>query len=118
MGFSVGASQCLIAPPYAFAAIIMYISGMIGDKHHIRGPLVIFNAVLSIIGLAVMGFVKSTGVRYFAGMTYAATVMDGLLTSNQVFLACAGANANVPTVMAYQVRTNLSSVQCTMLKRR
>jgi hypothetical protein len=32
MGFSVGAAQCLVAPPYAFAALVMYASGVIGDK--------------------------------------------------------------------------------------
>jgi hypothetical protein len=90
----------------------MYISGMIGDKYRIRGPLILFNAILSIIGLAVMGFVKSTGVRYFAGMTCTATMdVERFLTLELVFLACAGANANVPTVMAYQVRTKSCSAQ-------
>lgn len=32
MGFSIGAAQCLVAPPYAFAGIVMYASGWIGDK--------------------------------------------------------------------------------------
>jgi hypothetical protein len=69
MGFSVGASQCLVAPPYAFAAIVMYAAGVIGDKYHTRGPIIVFNAILAIVGLAIMGFVKPVGVRYFGGMT-------------------------------------------------
>lgn len=85
MGFSVGASQCLVAPPYAFAAIVMYTTGWIGDKYKMRGPIIIFNMVLCLIGLPIMGFHKSSAVRYFG-----------------VFLTTAGANSNVPAAMAYQ----------------
>ncbi|KAK4628549.1 uncharacterized protein CLAFUR5_04001 [Fulvia fulva] len=85
MGFSVGAAQCLAAPPYAFAGIVMCITGWLGDKYHMRGPLLIFNATLCIIGLALMGWVDALGVRYFG-----------------VFLTCAGANANIPQCMSYQ----------------
>ncbi|KAK4504290.1 hypothetical protein PRZ48_005206 [Zasmidium cellare] len=85
MGFSVGAAQCLVTPPYAFAGIVMYITGWIGDKYHVRGPLLVFNAVLCIIGLAMMGWVDTLGVRYFG-----------------VFFTCAGANANIPQCMTYQ----------------
>jgi len=41
--------------------------------------------LLCIIGLAIMGWVKNVAVRYFG-----------------VFLVAAGANANVPAVLAYQ----------------
>ncbi|KAL9107465.1 MAG: hypothetical protein Q9227_007662 [Pyrenula ochraceoflavens] len=51
MGFSVGAAQCLVAPPYAFAGIVMFSTAWIGDKYHIRGPIVVFNAILGLIGL-------------------------------------------------------------------
>jgi len=85
LGFSVGASQCLVAPPYAFAAILMYLTAMIGDKYHIRGPLIIFNATLCLIGLPIIGWSKNLPSRYFG-----------------VFLCTAGANANVPTVLTYQ----------------
>ncbi|KAJ9668395.1 hypothetical protein H2201_001443 [Coniosporium apollinis] len=85
MGFSIGASQCLVAPPYAFAGIVMYIVSWIGDKYHIRGPIIVFNMLLAVIGLPIMGFHKNAGVRYFG-----------------VFLVTAGANANVPATMAYQ----------------
>jgi len=85
MGFDVGASQCLVAPPYAFAAIVMYTTGWAGDKYHLRGPIIVFNMILCIIGTAIMGFHSSAGVRYFG-----------------VFLTTAGANSNVPAVMSYQ----------------
>ncbi|OAL54136.1 phthalate transporter-like protein [Pyrenochaeta sp. DS3sAY3a] len=85
MGFSIGASQCLVAPPYALAAIVMFTTGWLGDKYHIRGPIIIFNMVLCLIGLPIMGFHSNSNVRYFG-----------------VFLTTAGANSNVPATMAYQ----------------
>jgi len=85
LGYSVGASQCLVAPPYAAAGIWMYISAWVGDKYRIRGPLVAFNAILAIVGVCVLGFVHNLGARYFG-----------------VFLCCIGSNANVPTALTYQ----------------
>ncbi|KAL8909680.1 MAG: hypothetical protein Q9171_004951 [Xanthocarpia ochracea] len=84
--YDTGTSQCLVAPPYAFAAIVMVATGWYGDKYRQRGLCVAFNAVLCIIGLAVMGWAYGdTRARYFG-----------------VFLATAGANANVPCVLTYQ----------------
>jgi hypothetical protein len=54
MGFSMGASLCLFAPPYAAAGILMFATSWIGDRYHIRGPILIFNAILTIIGLPLM----------------------------------------------------------------
>ena len=85
MGFGVGESQCLVAPPYAFAGIVMITTGWLSDKYKLRAPCLIFNAVLTLIGLPLMGFVENNAVRYFG-----------------VFLTTAGANANVPAAMAYQ----------------
>ncbi|KAL9596320.1 MAG: hypothetical protein Q9219_005874 [cf. Caloplaca sp. 3 TL-2023] len=85
MGFSVAASQCLIAPPYVLAALLMALSAYIGDHYHIRGPILIANALLALVGLPVMGFATSSGARYFG-----------------VFLLTAGVNANIPVALAYQ----------------
>lgn len=85
MGFDVGKSQCLVAPPYGFAGIWMYATGWFGDKHHIRGPIIVINSIICIVGLPLIGWVDNVGVRYFG-----------------VFLVCAGANANIPACMTYQ----------------
>jgi hypothetical protein len=85
MKFSIGEAQCLVAPPYGFAAIVMYATGYLGDKYKIRSPIIVFNMVLCLIGLPIMGWHSSAAVRYFG-----------------VFLVTAGANSNVPAVMAYQ----------------
>lgn len=85
MGFDLAASQCLVAPPYVAAAIVMYGFAIVGDKYRIRGPIVAFNAILGLIGLPLLGFAKSNGVRYFG-----------------IFLATIGANANIPSLLTYQ----------------
>lgn len=54
MGFSLAASQCLVAPPYFVACLYMYTTAWISDKYHIRGPVIAFNTVIGIIGLCLM----------------------------------------------------------------
>ncbi len=112
MGFSIGASQCLVAPPYAFAGILMFATSWAGDRWHMRGPVLVFNCLVCFVGLPLMvsnvflsmqlvvtkeiqGFVQSSGVRYFG-----------------VFLTTAGVNANIPAAMAYQVSLVPRSTKC------
>lgn len=85
MGFDIAASQCLVAPPYVFAGIVMFGTAWVADKYRTRGLVVVFNALLCIIGIPMMGFAKGNATRY-AG----------------VFFVTAGANANIPATMAYQ----------------
>ena len=63
----------------------MYATSWYGDKYKTRAPVLIFNSVISIIGLPIMGFSTNNAVRYFGA-----------------FIGIAGANANVPATMAYQ----------------
>ncbi|KAK5069152.1 hypothetical protein LTR64_008695 [Lithohypha guttulata] len=85
MGFGRAASQCLIAPPYVLAAIVMFAFAWYGDKWHIRSPFILANGVLALVGLPLMGFVENVGARYFG-----------------VFLATTAANANIPCVLTWQ----------------
>lgn len=54
MGFSLAASQCLVAPPYFVAAMWMYGTAWVCDKYRIRGPVMIVNTIIGIIGLCLM----------------------------------------------------------------
>jgi hypothetical protein len=63
----------------------MFGCGWLGDKKKIRGPIIVFNMILCLIGLPIMGFAKAPAVRYFG-----------------VFLTTAGANSNIPATMSYQ----------------
>jgi hypothetical protein len=85
MGFGVGASQCLTAPPWVFAGVVMYATAWVADKYRTRVPILVFNACLSITGLPLMAFATNNGARYLG-----------------TFLTVAGANANVPACMAWQ----------------
>ncbi|XMA13793.1 hypothetical protein WAI453_006584 [Rhynchosporium graminicola] len=85
MGFDIAKAQCLVAPPYVAAAIVMYGCAWLGDKYHIRAPIIIGNALLGLIGLPLLGYAKHNGVRYFG-----------------VFLATIACNANIPAVLTYQ----------------
>ncbi|WPH04103.1 retrograde regulation protein 2 [Acrodontium crateriforme] len=85
MGFSLAAAECLIAPPYVAAAIWMYTCAVLGDKYHLRGPFIIFNACLGLVGLPLLGFAENNAVRYFG-----------------VFLATTSCNSNVPCILTYQ----------------
>lgn len=85
MGFSLAKAQCLVAPPYVFAAIVMFTQAYFADKWHTRGPIVVMNAVFGLIGLPLLGYAENNAVRYFG-----------------VFLATVAGNANVPAVLTYQ----------------
>ncbi|KND89265.1 putative transporter [Tolypocladium ophioglossoides CBS 100239] len=85
MKFTVAQAQCLVAPPYAFAGIVIFLTGYCGDRFRIRGPIILFNMLLCLIGLPIMGWHRNAGVRYFG-----------------VFLLTAGANSNIPATMSFQ----------------
>lgn len=64
MGFSVAAAQCLVAPPYFAAGCWMSFQGWLGDKYRMKAPIMLFNCVIAFIGLPVMTYASSNGVRY------------------------------------------------------
>lgn len=116
MGFSTGVSLCLFAPPYAAAGILMVTTSWLGDRYHIRGPILIFNAMLTIIGLPLM-------VRYFLRLIIAgllAHFSKGFTESVAsrlvgAFLVTMGANSNVPCAMAYQVVRSCDHIHFTRI---
>jgi len=85
MGFDVGLSQLLTAPPYGAAGILMFVCAYIGDKYRIRGPILIATSSVGIIGLGLLRWTTPPGVRYLG-----------------IFLICMACNGGLPTVMAYQ----------------
>ncbi|KAK4560904.1 hypothetical protein LTR86_005484 [Recurvomyces mirabilis] len=85
MGFSVAVSQCLVAPPYVLAAIMIYATSWAGDRYRTRGWILVFNTIVGLVGLPIMAFHGNPNVRLFGA-----------------FLGVAGANASIPGTMAYQ----------------
>ncbi|KAI0486785.1 major facilitator superfamily domain-containing protein [Xylaria cf. heliscus] len=89
LGYDVGTSQALVAPPYAFAGIFMYAVGWLGDRYRMRGPIIVINMIVSLIGLPLLGWHPDPKIRYLGS-----------------FFLVAGANSNVPASLAYQA-TNI-----------
>ncbi|OAQ60084.1 retrograde regulation protein 2 [Purpureocillium lilacinum] len=103
MGFSVAASQCLVAPPYVAAGLTMFLFAYLSDKYRVRSPFILFNGCLLLIGerssvgpesfnislnepgLPLLGFVENTGVRYLGA-----------------FITTTACNANVPCILTWQ----------------
>src|ERR1700753_3954505 len=84
LGFSRTLSFLLSAPPAAFSVVFALVISWLADKYRIRGPFVFGEAVLTIIGLAMIGFIQHPNPRYLGA-----------------FLGQAGANALVITCLAW-----------------
>jgi len=65
MHFSVAKAQCLVAPPYVAAAIVMFVQAIYSDKWRLRGPIVAGNAVMGLLGLGLLGYLDDAAPRYF-----------------------------------------------------
>ncbi|KAF9872479.1 hypothetical protein CkaCkLH20_09976 [Colletotrichum karsti] len=65
MGFSSTEAQLLSAPPYVLAAIMAYISGWLGDRYKIRGPIIAVHQALTAVGMLITVYGKANGARYF-----------------------------------------------------
>lgn len=86
MGFSTTQSQLLSAPPYVLAAILCYVSGWIGDRYEIRGPIIIIHQLLTAVGMVLTAFGQSNAVRYFGAylgksLYYQASILHDIWTS-------------------------------------
>lgn len=83
-GYSTQLSLLLSAPPYVSAAIYTFFMAVLSDKFKLRAPFIAASNILTITGLAITAYAGTIGVRYFG-----------------CFLTIAGAQSNVPAVLAY-----------------
>jgi hypothetical protein len=85
MGYDVKKIFLLSAPP-AIAAVpwVMFCSWA-ADRTKMRAPFVILQAVIGIVGMMIVAYAKKNEARYFG-----------------IFMGLAGANANIPTSLAWQ----------------
>ena len=63
----------------------MLLAAYVGDKYRIRGPLVLIQALLIILGVAMMAWLKNGPARYVG-----------------VFLGVGAVNSNIPAILSYQ----------------
>ncbi|KAJ8522150.1 hypothetical protein ONZ45_g1203 [Pleurotus djamor] len=84
MGYSTLHAQLLVAPPNVCGALFSFGLAILSDKTGLRAPFLLFQAIISLIGLSLTAFHTSNGVRYFG-----------------VFLGLSGGMANVPGTLGY-----------------
>lgn len=84
MGYTTLDAQLLTAPPYVFAAIFSFSLAILSDKTGYRGPFIIFQSIVAIVGLCLTAFHTNNAVRYFG-----------------VFLGIGGGSANVASILGY-----------------
>jgi MFS family permease len=85
MGYSVGVTHLLSAPPVIFAVICSLFISWLSDKYRIRAPAIAFQSCLAITGLMMTAYSKTNLVRYFG-----------------LFFGYAGCQGNIPSILAYQ----------------
>ncbi|KAJ7188091.1 major facilitator superfamily domain-containing protein [Mycena filopes] len=82
--FDVRDSLLLTTPPYVFAAISCFVFAWMSDRTKMRAPFIAAQALITVVGMALVGYAKQTAPRYVG-----------------LFLAAAGATGCVPAVLAY-----------------
>ncbi|KAF9486022.1 MFS general substrate transporter [Pholiota conissans] len=91
MGWNETASLLLSAPPYIFAALSIMFFAWIADKYRQRAAIIAIQAVITVIGMTMAGYLKSPSGRY-AG----------------IFLANAGSAGCIPGILAYSANNIVS----------
>ncbi|KAH6693449.1 major facilitator superfamily domain-containing protein [Plectosphaerella plurivora] len=85
LGYSLSMSFVLSTPPSLFSVIEAMAISWLADKTQMRGPYVVFQGTIGIIGLCMTGFLDHPTPRYIG-----------------TFLGVAGANGLVVTTLAWQ----------------
>ncbi|KAH6889799.1 major facilitator superfamily domain-containing protein [Thelonectria olida] len=83
MGYSSTQAQLLSAPPYVLAAIMTYVSGWLGDRYKLRGPIIAVHQALTAVGMLITAYGKANGARYFGaflGIGFLQFCVPGVLT--------------------------------------
>ncbi|KAK0451142.1 major facilitator superfamily domain-containing protein [Desarmillaria tabescens] len=81
MGWNAEMSMLLTAPPYAVSVISF---AWLSDRYRMRALFIAIQALMTLIGLALIGYVDMSGWRYTG-----------------IFLANAGCSASIPGILAY-----------------
>ncbi|GJN92861.1 hypothetical protein Rhopal_005901-T1 [Rhodotorula paludigena] len=89
-GYDIKTSLLLSAPPYVFAGMYTATIATLSDKFRKRAVFICISSTVCFTGLFIMAYAGPLGVRYFGS-----------------FLTIAGAQSNVPGVLAYQANNVL-----------
>lgn len=85
MGYSVGITHLLSAPPVIFAVVVSLFVSWASDKYKTRAPAIALQAIICIIGLMMTAYCEGNIARYWG-----------------LFFGFAGCQGNIPSILAYQ----------------
>lgn len=100
MGFSEDQSILLSAPPYFYAVVPVIMSSIVGDYYQLRGLVIVFNSICTIMGFSMLGFANQVTVRYVG--TYLAT---GAYVSNWAAMN-AYQSSNIVGMLSFKSHAN------------
>jgi len=86
MGFNLRDAQILGAPPSVFTVFAGMAVAHFADKSGVRGPWIVGQASITIVGLCMTGFTSHNAVRYIG-----------------TFLGMFGGLSNIPAILAYSM---------------
>ncbi|RAL12564.1 uncharacterized protein BO97DRAFT_414332 [Aspergillus homomorphus CBS 101889] len=81
--FSTTASRLLSGLPYVLAAILALGSGWLGDRYHLRGPIIAVHQLITASGMLIAVYFKSNAARYcgaLLGIGFLQFCVPGILT--------------------------------------
>ncbi|KAL0955861.1 hypothetical protein HGRIS_002063 [Hohenbuehelia grisea] len=84
MGYKISDALLLSAPPYGPAFISAMLFAWLSDKHRVRTPYIIVQAIITAVGLILTAYAPQNSVRYFG-----------------TFLTNAGCSGCIPGILAY-----------------
>jgi hypothetical protein len=85
MGYGVDKVFLLSAPPAVAAVPWVMFCSWAADRTKMRAPFIVLQALIGIVGMMIVAYAKKNEARYFG-----------------IFMGLAGANANIPTALAWQ----------------
>lgn len=85
MGYSVGITHLLSAPPVIFAVVVSLFVSWASDKYKTRAPAIALQSIICIIGLMMTAYCEGNIARYWG-----------------LFFGFAGCQGNIPSILAYQ----------------
>ncbi|KAJ9636493.1 uncharacterized protein PV06_01539 [Exophiala oligosperma] len=83
-GYSTAKTQIMTFPPYVVGGVYMVFCAWLGDKLRTRGPIMVVNSAIFIVGIVMIGWCTNTNARY-AG----------------TFIGQIGMTGNIPNIWAY-----------------
>lgn len=94
LGYTLEMSFILSTPPSLFSVIFVMVISWAADKTRMRGPFVILQGIIGIVGLCMTGFLKNPTPRYVG-----------------TFLGVAAANGFVVTTLAWQANNTIGDAK-------